>query len=335
MAAPTYASHPRLLGDVGGTRARFGWIERAGAALSHVEDLACDDHASLESAIAHYLAAQGRPRAAACALGIASPVTGDSVALTNRPWRFSASQLQRRFGFGRVLLLNDFAALAWGLPGLGAGDVMQVGGGTAVPGEALALVGPGTGLGVSGLLQTGGGAVPVVGEGGHASLAADDADEDRIVALLRAELGHVSAERVLSGDGLVNLHRAICMLGGRRAERLDAAEIVQRALADADLDSRRAVDRFLGWLGSFAGNLALTLGARGGVYVAGGIVTRLGERLAGSPFRERFEAKGRFRDYLAAIPTFVLRDPTRAALTGADRALDGGSAMADVGSDVF
>jgi glucokinase len=272
--------------------------------------------------MAHYLAEQGCPAPAAAAIGIASPVVDGTVTMTNLAWRVDAGDLQRRFGLERFVMLNDFAALARGLPTLGPDEVTQVGGGATVAGQPLALVGPGTGLGVSGLLAPQAAPVAVVGEGGHASLAAADAIEDRVLGLLRERFGHVSAERVLSGSGIVNLYRAGCELEGRAAADLGPAEITQRALADADTDCRRALDWFFGFLGGVAGDLALTLGARGGVYVAGGIVPRLGDAIERSSFRRRFEAKGRFESYLAAIPTWVIGDSTGPALRGANLALD-------------
>jgi len=200
----------------------------------------------------------------------------------------------------------------------------------------MALLGPGTGLGVSGLLSTPAGPVPVVGEGGHATLAAADAGEARVLDWLRDELGHVSAERVLSGAGIVNLHRAASALAGRPAEELDAAAITARAVGGSDPVAVEAVELFLAFLGGFAGNLALTLGARGGVFIAGGIVPRLGDRIDRSLFRQRFEAKGRFRPYLEAIATRVVLDTATIALRGADAALDGPArspASAAIGAD--
>jgi glucokinase len=202
-------------------------------------------------------------------------------------------------------------------------EVRRVGGGEAVANAPLGLVGPGTGLGVSGLLVApGGGSVPVVGEGGHVSLSAADAVEDSVIAILRRRFGHVSAERALSGPGLVNLYAASCELGGRPIEALEPVEVTERARLGNDAGCRQAIDLFFAFLGSVAGDLALTLGARGGVYVAGGIVAQLGDEVTNSAFRERFEAKGRYSGYLARIPTAVVVDASGLALRGADAALD-------------
>jgi len=316
------APYPRLVGDIGGTHARFGWVQDAGSGVAEVEAFLCDDQAGLDDVVSRYLSAHGLATPRSGAIGIAAPVGGDVVAMTNRDWTFSISDLQRRLGLGRLLVINDYAALAHALAGLQPDDARRVGGGEAVEPAPLALLGPGTGLGVSGLLIAPGGRVPVVGEGGHVSLSAGDEREDRVVAILRRRFGHVSAERALSGPGLVNLYAASCELGERPAEPLEPAEISARARLGGDACCRQAVELFFGFLGSVAGDLALTLGARGGVYIAGGIVAQLGDMIAGSTFRERFEAKGRYRPYLERIPTSVIVDASGLALRGADAALD-------------
>ncbi|HEY2190263.1 MAG TPA: glucokinase [Caldimonas sp.] len=316
------APYPRLLGDVGGTHARFGWVQEAGSDITAVESVLSNDEAGLQAAIADYLARHGRARPRSCAIGIAAPVTGDVVAMTNRTWTFSVSDLQRSLGLDRILVINDYAALAHALGGVRPDEVRRVGGGEAVANAPLGLVGPGTGLGVSGLLVAPGGQVPVVGEGGHVSLSAADAVEEAVVAILRRRFGHVSAERALSGPGLVNLYAASCELGGRPIEPLDPSDVTDHARLADDASCRQAIDLFFAFLGSVAGDLALTLGARGGIYIAGGIVAQLGEAIANSTFRQRFEAKGRYAGYLAQIPTSVVVDASGLALRGAAAALD-------------
>jgi glucokinase len=320
----TGAPFPRLLGDVGGTNARFAWQASAGAALTSVVSHRCEDDASLLASIQRYRQVQGLPVPASAAFGMANPITGDAVQMTNHHWSFSIAQLQAQLGVQRLAVINDFTALALSLPTLQERDLQRVGGGQAVPHAAQALLGPGTGLGVSGLLPGAGGhAVPIAGEGGHVTLAPCDAQEASVVAWLRERYGHPSAERALSGPGLVNLYQAAATLAGQPFQDLSAADVVNRArrtgLCEA---SRSAVDLFCSFLGSVAGNLALTLGARGGVYVGGGIAPRLLPELSRSRFRERFESKGRFRGYLADIPTFVIQASESPALRGASRALD-------------
>jgi len=318
----TGAPYPRLVGDIGGTHARFGWVQDAQSDITAIDAFLCDDQAGLDDVVGRYLIAHGLAAPRSGAIGIAAPVGGDVVAMTNRDWTFSISDMQGRLGLDRLLVLNDYAALAHALGGLRPDEVRRIGGGTPVERAPLALLGPGTGLGVSGLLVAPGGRVPVVGEGGHVSLSAADEREDRVVAILRRRFGHASAERALSGPGLVNLYAASCELGGRPAEPLQPADISARARLGGDADCRQAVDLFLGFLGSVAGDLALTLGARGGVYIAGGIVVQLGDLVAGSRLRERFEAKGRYRAYLEGIPTSLIVDASGLALRGADAALE-------------
>ena len=316
------AAYPRLVGDVGGTSARFGWVEAAGAGVTRLASYHCDAYAGLEAVVVRYLANQGLASPPAAAIGIATPVTGDQVAMTNRDWSFSISALQQRLGLQRLVVLNDFAALALALPDLAPAELHAVGGGAGDVGAARALLGAGTGLGVSGLLPAAGGYVPVVGEGGHATLAGANADQDRVIERLRQRYGHVSAERVLSGPGLVDLYEVCCEFDGVAAQPLDPPDVSARALQGTDAQCRAAVELFFDFLGSVAGNLALILGARGGVYIGGGIVPELGDWISRSRFRERFEAKGRFRAYLASIPVWVVTASGAPALRGANRALD-------------
>ena len=315
---------PRLLGDVGGTNARFAWQSHEGSPLSEVATLACANHASLLDAIHQYLRMHDKVQAAACAIGIANPITGDQVRMTNHHWSFSIAGLQHALGLQRLVVINDFTALALSLPALGSADLRALGGGVALPGGPLAVLGPGTGLGVSGLFPLGAGAgfLPINGEGGHVSLAPANEQEAAVILRLQSRFGHASAERALSGPGLVNLYDAACALAGAAAERLEPSDVLERATSGTDRHCAVALDLFCSFLGSVAGNLALTLGARGGVYIGGGIAPRIVGELERSAFRARFEAKGRFRDYLAGIPTFVIDAQTSPALLGAARALD-------------
>ncbi len=310
---------------MGGTNARWAWQAAAGQPLSHMSTLAARDHASIGDCIGAYLQQQALPQPRDVAFGIATAVSGDTVSMTNHPWSFSIDALRARLGAARVRVLNDFEALAHAVPVLPAADLQAVGGGAAVPGAALAVIGPGTGLGVSGLVGDGSGGWRVVaGEGGHVTLAACTQREASLLELLRERFGHASAERALSGPGLVNLYEAICVLDGERADALQPAQVLARSQPGAaghDTQCEEAVQTFAALLGTVAGNLALTLGARGGVFIGGGIVPRLGERFATLPFRARFDDKGRFRSYVEAVPVWVITAPAP-ALLGAARALD-------------
>jgi glucokinase len=322
--ASVSARPARLLGDVGGTNARFAWQDADDAPVRDIVSLPTADHATLADALSSYLQKIGRAAPPWCAIGIANPITGDHIQMTNCHWQFSISALKQAFGFERLVVINDFTALALALPTLAASDLQQLGGGAAVPEMPIALIGPGTGLGVSGLIPD---SVPgrwraLQGEGGHVTLAATTMREAAVLTVLRERFGHASAERAVSGQGLEALYLALCELEAITAPaKLPAAEISQRALAATDPQCVEALDLFCGFLGNVAGNLALTLGARGGVYLGGGIVQRLGDAFTRSRFRACFEDKGRFRSYLAPIPVFVIEASVSPALMGASRAL--------------
>ena len=324
MSVESSTRFPRLVGDVGGTNARFASQAAAGEPARQIVTYPVSGYATIDAAILAYLAQLEGPRPRQGCIGIANPVMGDRVRMTNANWAFSIDAVRRELGFERFLVINDFTALALSLPGLQPEDLRQVGTGTADPLAAVGLLGAGTGLGVSGLLRVDGGrrTIPLEGEGGHVSLAPATEREDGVVGALRRRFGHASAERALSGPGLVNLYEALCTLDGVAARPLDPAAVSTEAQAGSDARCVEALDLFLAWLGSVAGNLALTLGARGGMYIGGGIVPRLGDRIDRSTFRERFVAKGRFRAYLEAIPTWVVDAKTSPALIGAARALD-------------
>jgi glucokinase len=314
------SSYPRLVGDIGGTNARFALQEAPDTAPQRVRRFATDDCPTLVDAVRRYLAEERVPQVALAAIGIANPVTGDRIRMTNHPWTFSIEETRVALGLERLVVVNDFHALALSVPMLSPGDLVQVGGQVPEPGEPLALIGPGTGLGVSGLvfMPDGRARVALDGEGGHVTLCAVNDDEERVVRRLRERFGHVSAERVLSGQGLENLYEALS--GGATA--LAAADITARAIDGSDADCWKVVDMFCAMLGSIAGNLVLTLGARGGVYVGGGIIPRLGEAFQRSAFRARFEDKGRMAAYLRPIPAYVITAETSPALLGAAQALD-------------
>ena len=314
----------RLLGDVGGTNARFALQSGPGAALEAPAQYRCADFESLQAVLRHYLAEAARPQPQSAAIGIANPIDGDRVRMTNHDWQFSIEALRQALGLRRLLFVNDYAALALALPTLRSDEMRPVGGGTAVPGAPLALLGPGTGLGVSGLMRGANGTDSVLsGEGGHVTLAAADEEEAAVIGWLRGRFGHVSAERALSGQGLENLYQAWAALHGQAAEPLSAAQISERGLRRSDPACDAALELFLGLLGNVAGNLALTLGARGGVYIGGGIVPRLAARIDASRLRQRFEQKGRFSGYLCRIPLLLIQPGGEPALRGAARALEG------------
>jgi len=313
---------PRLLGDIGGTNARFAWQSQPGAPLEHIRVLPGAEYAEVAEAIEAYLKLCNLPTPAAVGIGIANPITGDQVVMTNHHWSFSIAALQQRLGAQRLKVINDFTALALALPSLTADQKIQIGGLTPMDNAPVALLGAGTGLGVSGLIPNGDQWLPIAGEGGHVSLAAQSAEEFRVIECIRQKYGHTSAERVLSGQGLVDLYQALSQEQGHTPALSSAGEISQAALKDQDPLCLACLDMFSGFLGSVAGDLALTLGARGGVYIGGGIVPRFLGWFETSSFRQRFEAKGRFASYLRNIPVWVIQAEESPALLGAARALD-------------
>ncbi|MEY4449417.1 MAG: Glucokinase [Pseudomonadota bacterium] len=315
---------PRLLGDVGGTNARFGWQANAHSSIEHVLVLPCAAHETLEAAIRTYLEVKSLPMPRAGALGIANPITGDAIRMTNHHWSFSISEMQRSLGLQQLNVINDFTALALALPSIAKDNLVQVGGTVAQAYAPKALIGAGTGLGVSGLIPTDANDhwVAIAGEGGHVTLAAQTESEYRVIELIRQRYGHVSAERVLSGQGLVDLYLALRQLQKQQpVDVAGAAEITALALQDKDPLALQSIEMFAGFLGSVTGDLALTLGARGGVYLGGGIVPRWLGWFETSQFRERFEAKGRFKAYLKDIPVWVINAAESPALLGAARSL--------------
>ena len=314
----------RVLGDVGGTNARFAWQAGDGAPLEHVVAVPTAAHPTLASALADYLHGIGKAAPPWCSIGIANPIAGDQIRMTNSHWSFSIEAVRLELGFERFVVINDFTALALAIPDLQPDELRQLGGGPVVAGAPLALIGPGTGLGVSGLVPSteAGRWIALQGEGGHVTLAPTSAREATVLAVLRARYGHASAERAVSGQGLEALHAALRAVDGLpRGDALSAADISERGLAGADPTCAEALDLFCAFLGNVAGNLALTLGARAGVYIGGGIVPRLGAAFATSRFRACFEDKGRMRDYLTPIPVFVIHAEVSPALLGAARAL--------------
>lgn len=301
---------PKLLADIGGTNARFA-LETASGVIVAAASLCCDDFATLSQAIQHYLCSVSAVAAGAidveeAAIAIAADIRGDRVKMTNRDWQFSTEVMRKELGLRSLVLVNDFTAMALSIPRLNDIDTLRIGGGLANPQGAIGLVGPGTGFGVSALIPTNGKWSALVTEGGHVNFAPSNEVEIQILQYAWREFPHVSVERLLSGIGLNIVYRAICEIRGARAEELSVAGIVQRALNEQCALCDETIGAFCNMLGTAAANVALTIGATGGMYIGGGIVPRLGPRFTASGFRRRFEEKGRFAAYLANIPTYVI-----------------------------
>ena len=302
----------RLLADIGATNARFALLTNS--EIAHTQIFQVADYETGAEAITAYLAqipVDARPTEAAMA--VAGPLMGDRIVMSNSPWTFSIAGLKQQFGWTTLHIMNDFAANALAVPKLAEGDLFKVGEGAPVEHEPVAVLGPGTGLGVGGLVWDGGRWVVLPGEGGNVTLAALDSREAAIIDILRRQYAHVSAEIVLSGPGLVNLYDSLCELAGKPATP-STPEHITHVYPGCDPQCREAVAIFCAMLGTFAGDVALTFGARGGVYIMGGIVPKIVEIFRLSAFRERFEFKGRYRHYLSSVPTYVVMHPFPAFL---------------------
>ena len=298
-------SRVRLVADIGGTNARFALLTSDNK-IYQQQVLACADYPEITLALQHYLSLVGNPVIEAAALAIANPITGDWVEMTNHNWTFSINETRQALGFKEMIFKNDFTALAMSIPVLPVEDLLQVGGVSSSKGSSIAVIGPGTGLGVSGLLKRGDYWVPIEGEGGHVSISPANERECDILKLCWSEFPHVSAERLVSGMGLQNLYQTICQLEKVEARPLQPAEITSSGRNESDPHCAEALAIFCALLGSVAGDLVLTLGAFRGLYIGGGIVPKLGKYFETSNFRQRFEAKGRFRKHLEQVPVFVI-----------------------------
>ena len=297
-----------LLGDVGATNARFALLSNG--VLGPIKYFTVAQFPRFTDVVSAFLDCNGRPLSVhEAVLAAAGPVDEDRCVLTNCPWTIDAHELCAAFGLAKIHICNDFEAAALSLPYLTAADLYRLGDGESVCGAPMAVLGPGTGLGVACLVPGSHGSIVIASEGGHATMAATSHREDAIIDYLRRQFGHVSAERVVSGAGLENLYRAVVAIDGIDAPTRDAAEITTAALAGDCPIATMALELFCAMLGTIAGNVALMFGARGGVFIAGGIAPRITDFMARSEFRARFEHKGRFRTYLEAIPSSVIVHP--------------------------
>ena len=306
MQSDASLHRPRLLADIGGTNARFA-LEHAPGRIDSIKVLACAEYDDLPAAISAYLAHTEVSGVQHAAIAIANPVQGDQVKMTNHNWAFSIDAVRHTLGLETLLVVNDFTALAMSLPYLDLADLEPVGRGKAIDNAMIGLVGAGTGLGVGGLMRAAGRWVALDSEGGHVSFSPSD---EREVAVLRhcwKNHLHVSAERLVSGPGISVIYQALATINGKRtAEPLATPDIIARGVDGTDPLCRDTLDCFCGMLGTVAANVAVTLGTRGGIYIGGGVVPRLGKYFASSPYRERFESKGRLRNYMEQIPTFII-----------------------------
>ncbi|HEX2653939.1 MAG TPA: glucokinase [Xanthobacteraceae bacterium] len=295
-------AQPILLGDIGGTNARFAILENG--RIGGIASMLVKQYPDIGQAIDAFLSRIGRPAAEQAILAVAGPVENNCGRLTNSTWHIDGAELCKQRGFKSVHVLNDFEATAWSLPAIPQTDLFVIGKGRPVRGAPMIVLGPGTGFGIACYIPS----PPrvITTEGGHATIPGTNKREDVIIDWLRQRYGHVSIERAISGGGLENLYQALATLDQISVPERSAMEITKTGLEGSCSVCRAALDLFCAMLGTVAGNAALSFGARGGVYIAGGIAPRIVEHLARSTFRERFEAMGRFRDYMERIPTSVI-----------------------------
>ncbi|GLK81902.1 glucokinase [Methylopila turkensis] len=316
-----------LVGDIGGTNGRFGLVSGEDLRPDAVASLANADHDSFEDEVAAYLdGLDDRPDHAVFAL--AGPVAGRSMRLTNLDWTIDADAIARRFGLARVTLVNDFAAQAAALPHYRADELFPIGAAQASAEGAKVALGPGTGLGVAGLLRTGTGWTPVPSEGGHIELAAVDEREAAVLAVLRRDFGRVSAERALSGPGIARLHAALTEIDGR-GDVLDEASDVAARAQDGDALAIEAIETFLRLFARFAGDMALTFGAQGGAYICGGVVPKLRHLIDDAAFRTAFEAKRPHEGLMRRTATLVVLSEISGLLGCAALAASAGASKRD------
>jgi glucokinase len=302
-----------LLGDIGATNARFSLL--ANGVLGQVTNMEVARYPRFLDAVADFLKPHSdRGPVSNALIAVAGPVENERCKLTNCPWIIDGAELRANYGLAWVRIINDFAAMAYSLPSLSSVDLHAIGGGRSIAGAPMAVLGPGTGLGVACLIPGAKEGIVIAGEGGHATIAAASRREDAVIDYLRGRFGHISAERVISGSGLENLYQAIATLDQSDVPARDAAEITRTALDGSCPTAAAALNMFCALLGSFSGNVALTFGAQGGLYIAGGMAPRIVAFMGRSEFRRRFEEKGRFRPYLEAIASNVIVHPAAAFL---------------------
>ena len=300
-----------LIADIGATNSRCALVDHHGRVVAR-QSLKNADFENLEALLRSYLdqrRTSDQPRNAA--LAVAAPILNDRVRMINIGWQFSQTELSQQLRVNRLRVINDFAAVALGLPYWQGDELYHLGGGEAKRWGTLATLGAGSGLGVASLVHSAEEWHVVAGEGGHVDLAAHDDSEAELIAMIRDEYGHCSAERVLSGGGLVLLYQCLAQRTRRTAADVTPEQITERA-RQGDFLARESLAFFFRFLGGVAGDLALTTGATGGVFIAGGIVPQLLDEIADSDFRSRFENKGRYRGYMEQIPTTVILDPVPA-----------------------
>ena len=294
-----------VVADVGGTNIRLAVLDITNGEMSKIREYPCAQFITIDTALVQYFATLSEPVGYLC-IGIACPVENDLISMTNLNWQFSKKQLKQKLALQALYVINDYTAISLAVPFVEENQKIKIGGGEEVADGVKAIFGPGTGLGVSHLIKHNEKWVSLDGEGGHSSFAPNTSQQADVLLLLQSQFGHVSNERLLSGQGLVNIYHALCRLAGKQPEFFEPAEITKSALAVECEIAEQTLTLFCQAMGGFAGNLALNLDCKGGVYIAGGIVPRFIDFFQNSEFRAFFEAKGRFAGFLKTVPTYLI-----------------------------
>jgi len=298
-----------LVADIGGTNIRFGLVNNDGTTCE-IKTYQCGAYKSLADVMRVYLDRHDcEGKTVNACLAIACPVETDQITMTNLPWTFSQSALKNELNINQLFLINDYTAIAHAVPLLTDAQKVQIGEGKAISGKPISICGPGTGLGVANLVPTVDGWCCLGGEGGHVDFAPVDADEIKILSyLLESKQHRISYEQLLCGKGLEQIYQAFLSIDNLPKNSLSAEQISAKAIDGSCSLCEKSLHQFCNTLGSFAGNLALTLGCFGGVYIAGGIVPRFVSFIQSSDFRQRFDAKGRLSSFINNIPTYVITE---------------------------
>jgi len=316
------SNSPYIVADIGGTNARFGLVtgtnsDQKKLQIDQQRTFPSNDFDNLEQVARHYMESLGEVKLSGACLAVAGPVTGDSVRLTNLNWAFSISDVKRALNLSKLKVINDFAAYAYATPFIDSSNLISLNEGQSIEGSSIAVVGPGTGFGVAALVPNGNSWTVLPTEGGHITLSNKTTLQQSVIQALSTEFSHISIETLLSGPGLINLYRGLAKVEGINPENLRASQISQGALQDPSSLEYRCLKLFCAWLGQAVGDLALALGARGGVYLGGGMLLRFVDFFIGSDFMNRFLAKGQMQEYLHQMPVKLVTEGNSALLGAA------------------
>jgi glucokinase len=309
---PAQFEFPVLVGDIGGTNARFAVIETQGGEPHSFANVQTADFANIDVAIRDAILPQTKLRPKTAILAIAGPIAGNEIELTNCPWVVRPLVMMDMLGLKDIIVINDFAAQALAVASLDKQHLTQIGGGAPIEGASRVVLGPGTGLGVAGLVRTGGSWLPVPGEGGHIDMGPRTPRDYQIFPHIELLEGRISGEQILCGRGMVSLYRAICAADGLTPVYSEAKQVTEAAFSGNDAAATETVDLFATYLGRLAGDIALVFMAGGGVYLSGGIAQKIMAVLQNGGMRKAFDDKAPHSEFMRSTPVFVVTHPLAA-----------------------